>query len=108
MILIRLLAVIIGTFFLGLAGGYFTVVVSKIWVDGISGGRGWIIIAPVIFARWQLSRALLGAVIFGCIEALIPRLAAFVVQLPKYFFLMLLYAITLLVMVWSNLNPKNI
>ena len=107
-ILLRLLAVIIGTFFLGLAGGYFTVVVSKIWVDGISGGRGWIIIALVIFARWQLSRALLGAVIFGCIEALIPRLAAIGFQLPQYFVLMMPYAITLLVMVWSNLNPKNI
>ena len=107
-ILIRLLAVIIGSFFLRLAGGYFTVVVSKIWVDGISGGRGWIIIALVIFARWQLSRALLGAVIFGCIEALIPRLAAIGVQLPQYFVLMTPYAVTILVMVWSNLNPKNI
>ena len=36
-------------FLIGLAGGYLTVGVSKIWVDGISGGRGWIIIALVIF-----------------------------------------------------------
>ncbi|NBR40181.1 MAG: ABC transporter permease [Alphaproteobacteria bacterium] len=102
--LLRFGAIVVGAFFLGVAGGYLTVVVSKIWVDGISGGRGWIIIALVIFARWRLWRAMVGAVLFGCIEALIPRLAAIGVQLPQYFVLMLPYVVTLLVMVWSNVQ----
>lgn len=102
--LMRFAAVVIGAFFLGIAGGYLTVVVSKVWVDGISGGRGWIIIALVIFARWRLWRAMVGAVLFGCIEALVPRLAATGVQLPQYFVLMLPYVVTLAVMVWSNLS----
>lgn len=106
-ILVRLGAIVVGAFFLGIAGGYLTVVVAKIWVDGISGGRGWIIIALVIFARWRLWRAIVGAMLFGCIEALIPRLAAIGVQLPQYFILMLPYAVTLLVMIWSNLKGKN-
>jgi simple sugar transport system permease protein len=106
-ILLRFMAILIGAFFLGVAGGYLTVVVAKIWVDGISGGRGWIIIALVIFARWQLWRSIVGAVLFGCIEALIPRLAAVGVQLPQYFILMLPYLVTLLVMIWSNLKGNN-
>jgi len=106
-ILLRLIAFLIGAFFLGVAGGYLTVVVAKIWVDGISGGRGWIIIALVIFARWRLWRSIIGAVLFGCIEALIPRLAAVGVQLPQYFILMLPYVATLVVMIWSNVKGDN-
>lgn len=96
-------AVIVGCMLIGLAGGYLTVAVSKVWVDGMSGGRGWIAIALVIFARWQPWPALAGAVLFGCIEALIPRMAAVGLQLPQYFVLMLPYVVTLGVMVWSSL-----
>lgn len=103
-ILVRYLAVGIGALFIGVAGGYLTVVVSKIWVDDMAGGRGWIAIALVIFARWRLWRALAGALLFGCIEALIPRLAAVGVALPQYFVLMLPYAATLAVMVWIGLR----
>lgn len=105
--LVRCAAILASGFLIGLAGGYLTVGVSKIWVDGISGGRGWIIIALVIFSQWRLDRAILGAVLFGCIEALIPRLAASGVQLPQYFLLMLPYAVTLGVMIWSSLSDRR-
>lgn len=98
----RLAAVIIGGMLVGLAGGYLTVVVSKIWVDNMAGGRGWIAIALVIFARWQPWRAFAGALVFGCIEALIPRMAAVGLQVPQYFVLMLPYVATIVVMVWTS------
>jgi ABC-type uncharacterized transport system permease subunit len=103
----RLAAVVAGSMLVGLAGGYLTVVVSKLWVDNISGGRGWIAIALVIFARWQPWRALLGALIFGCIEALIPRMAAVGLQVPQYFMLMLPYVATLAVMLWSSVSKDG-
>jgi simple sugar transport system permease protein len=103
----RLAAVIAGSMLIGLAGGYLTVAVSKVWVDGMSGGRGWIAIALVIFARWQPWPALAGALLFGCIEALIPRMAAVGLQLPQYFVLMLPYVATLAVMVWTSLASNR-
>jgi simple sugar transport system permease protein len=103
----RLAAVVLGSMLIGLAGGYLTVAVSKVWVDGMSGGRGWIAIALVIFARWQPWQALAGAVLFGCIEALIPRMAAAGLQLPQYFVLMLPYVVTLGVMVWTSLSDRR-
>ena len=106
-ILVRCGAILVSSFLIGLAGGYLTVGVAKIWVDGISGGRGWIIIALVIFSRWRLDRAAYGAVLFGCIEALIPRLAASGVQLPQYFVLMLPYVATIAVMVWSSFSERR-
>lgn len=98
----RLIAVVIGAGLVGLAGGYLSVAVAKIWVDGMSGGRGWIAVALVIFARWQPWRALAGAILFGCIEALIPRIAAMGLQVPQYFMLMTPYLATLAVMIWSS------
>lgn len=105
--LYRLGAVVVGCMLIGLAGGYLTVAVSKIWVDGMSGGRGWIAIALVIFARWRPWRALAGALIFGCIEALIPRMAAVGLQLPQYFVLMAPYVVTLAVMAWTSLSASR-
>lgn len=97
----RIFAVLLGTALIGLAGGYLTVAVTKIWTSGVIGGRGWIAIALVIFARWHPSRALLGAVLFGCIEALIPRIAATGADVPRYFLQMTPYLATLAVMVWT-------
>lgn len=100
--LYRFIAVVLGAALVGLAGGYLSVAVAKIWVDGMSGGRGWIAIALVIFARWSPWRALGGAILFGCIEALIPRVAAMGIQVPQYFVLMTPYLATLAVMVWTS------
>jgi simple sugar transport system permease protein len=97
-------AILAGAALVGLAGGYLSIGVAKIWVDGMAGGRGWIAIALVIFARWQPWRALLGAVLFGCVEAVLPRIAAIGVQVPQYFVLMTPYVATLAVMIWSSLK----
>ncbi|MCJ2043881.1 ABC transporter permease [Methylobacterium sp. J-078] len=97
-------AIALGAALVGLAGGYLSVGVAKIWVEGMSGGRGWIAVALVIFARWQPWRALAGALLFGGIEALIPRIAAIGVALPQYLVLMTPYLATLAVMIWICLR----
>lgn len=96
----RLAAIIAGAALIGLAGGYIAVLSTKMWIADMTGGRGWIAVSLVIFARWSPWRALAGALLFGGIEALIPQLAAAGVRLPQYFVLMAPYAVTLLVMVW--------
>lgn len=96
----RFAAVMAGSALVGLAGAYIAVLSTKMWIADMSGGRGWIAVALVIFARWSPWKALAGAVLFGCIEALIPQLAAAGVRLPQYFVLMTPYAVTLAVMIW--------
>ena len=102
--LYRFGAVVAGSALIGLAGGYLSVVDVKIWIPDMTGGRGWIAVALVIFARWQPWRALFGALLFGCIEALIPRIAAAGIQVPTYFLLMTPYLATIAVMVWVGLT----
>jgi simple sugar transport system permease protein len=96
-----------GSAIVGLAGGYISVVSTKLWVDGMTGGRGWIAIGLVIFARWGPWRALAGAALFGCIEALIPQLAAAGIRLPQYFVLMTPYVVTLAVMIAVAMSKRG-
>ena len=102
--LYRFAAIIGGSGLVGLAGGYLSVVGSKIWIAGMTSGRGWIAVALVIFARWHPWRALMGAVLFGGIEALIPQIAAAGIRVPQYFMLMTPYLATLGVMVWQGMR----
>lgn len=103
----RFAAVLAGSALVGLAGAYISVVSTKLWIAGMTGGRGWIAVGLVIFARWSPWKALVGALLFGCIEALIPQLAAAGVQLPQYFVMMTPYAVTLGVMVWVALSRRG-
>jgi general nucleoside transport system permease protein len=101
----RFWAIVVGALLIGLAGAYISLLSTKLWIAGMTGGRGWIAVGLVIFARWSAWRALAGAVLFGCIEALIPQLAAAGVRLPQYFVLMTPYVVTLMVMIWVATRP---
>ncbi len=103
----RFLAILAGAALVGLGGAYISVVSTKIWTAGMTGGRGWIAVGLVIFARWSPWRALGGALLFGGIEALIPQLAAAGVRLPQYVVLTTPYAITLAVMVWVAATQRG-
>jgi len=96
----RVGAIVAGSALVGLAGGYMSVVGVKLWVTGMVGGRGWIAVALVVFARWAPWPALAGALLFGCIEAVIPRIAAAGIRVPQYIVLMTPYLATIMVMVW--------
>jgi general nucleoside transport system permease protein len=104
--LYRFCAVVAGSALVGLAGGYVSVVSAKIWIASMTGGRGGIAVALVIFARWHPWRALGGAVLFGSLEALIPHIAAAGVQIPQYFTMMTPYAVTLAVMLWVGVSKR--
>lgn len=96
---VQLAAVLASGAFAGLAGATLSLAGSEVWVDGMVAGRGWIALALVIFARWDPARALLGALLFGGVEALLPRLMAVGVAVPVYLMSMLPYLLTIVVLV---------
>src|SRR4029077_2371081 len=65
-----------GGAFAGVAGATFTLSITPQWVNGITGGAGWIAIALVIFAFWRPELCLVGAYFFGALQALAPELQA--------------------------------
>ena len=104
----RIIAIVAGSCLIGLAGGYISVVSVKLWVTGMTGGRGWIAVALVVFARWAPWPALWGALLFGCIEAVIPRIAAAGIAVPQYLMLMTPYLATIAVMVWVGYRQSAV
>ena len=95
--LIRYVCTFIGGVLAGLAGGYLSVVYTPGWIEGMTAGRGWIANALTIFAMWDPLKAVIGAYLFGSIDAL-----SFVLQpygIPVNVLKMLPYAVTILVLV---------
>jgi general nucleoside transport system permease protein len=72
----RYLHTLAGGAFAGVAGATFTLAITPQWIDGITGGAGWIAIALVIFAFWRPELCLIGAYFFGALQALSPQLQA--------------------------------
>ena len=103
----RFCAVVLSGVFCGLAGAYLSIASSKVWVEEMIAGRGWIAVALVIFAQWHPLRALVGALVFGATEALIPRLLATGADVPIYLMMMLPYVVTLAVLVGMAVIRNN-
>lgn len=68
--MIRYGCVLIGGAFSGMAGANLSISYSKSWIEGMTAGRGWIVIALTIFALWSPARAIGGAFLFGGIFVL--------------------------------------
>ena len=71
---LRYLAVLVGGALAGLAGAHLSLAYTGIWTGGLTAGRGWIVVALVIFARWSPIYAVAGAYLFGMLEALQIRI----------------------------------
>ena len=65
----RYMNVIIGCAIAGLAGAYLTLESTGSFQNGMTGGRGFIALAAVIFGRWTPVGAFLGALLFGTATA---------------------------------------
>lgn len=73
-VVVRYLAVFFGGLLAGVGGAYLSVVYAPSWIEGMTAGAGWIVIALTIFAMWNPLRALLGAYLFGGVRVLQYRL----------------------------------
>lgn len=98
---IRYICVFIGGMLSGLGGCFLSLAYTRIWVDQMTAGRGWIAIALVIFAAWTPQRALIGAYLFGGIEGLQLRLQTAGVGVSYHLMQMMPYAATILVLLFS-------
>lgn len=105
---VRYAATLLGTGLAGLGGAVLTVVQLQLFREGITGGRGWIAVALVIFARWRPGLALVGALLFGLADALQFRIQVLsqvergAGTIPYEFLLMLPYVLTLLALIYRR------
>jgi simple sugar transport system permease protein len=105
---IRYLATVFGGAMCGMAGGYLSLALTPSWVEGMSGGRGWIALALVVFATWRPVRVLTGACLFGGVTVLQLYAQGAGVPLPAAALSMLPYLATIVVLVLICRNPRTI
>ena len=111
----QFIATCLGGAFAGLSGVYLTLSYVPYWTDNMTAGRGWIALALVIFGGWKPYRTALGALLFGFLEALVPRLQTYGFALNPYIVKTAPYIITILILVLLTIYkggktgaPKNI
>jgi len=95
---VRYAAVITGGVLGGLSGVYLSLGQLNMFAEGMSGGRGFIALAAVIFGRWTPLGAAGAALFFGFFDALQMRLQGKVlggITIPSEFMLMLPYVLTI-------------
>ncbi|RMF83194.1 MAG: ABC transporter permease, partial [Nitrospinota bacterium] len=98
---LRYLCVFLGGVLAGLSGAFLSLAYTRMWIDQMTAGRGWIAIALVIFSAWTPQRALLGAYLFGGIEGLQLRLQAAGVGVSYHLLQMMPYVATIVVLLFS-------
>lgn len=105
---IRYIYTVLGGMLVGLGGAHLTLGYVPGWAENITGGKGWIVIALVIFAGWNPYKAVFGAVLFGGINAIQFRLQAAGTVIPASFLNMAPYVMTIIVLsTMTILNQKK-
>ena len=67
---IRYAAIAFGGAMAGIGGAYFSMVITPMWAEQMTAGRGWIALALVVFSGWRAGRLLAGAYFFGVLMTL--------------------------------------
>lgn len=104
---LRYIYVVIGGALGGVGGAYLSLAYAPSWLENMTAGRGWIAVALVIFALWNPWRALMGAYLFGGIDALGFRLQVLGIQMSPFFLKMLPYVFTVLILVFVVARHKG-
>ncbi len=104
---VRYIATIVGGIFIGISGAYLSVGYSKLWVEGMTAGKGWITIALVIFANWNPLIAYGGAYLFGGLTQLGLNLQKFNIVFPIILLKSIPYVFTILFLLFISLKGKR-
>jgi ABC-type uncharacterized transport system permease subunit len=95
---IRYMSVIIGGAFAGLGGCYIALVTTGSFSENIAAGQGWIALAAVIFGRWRPFWIVIGALVYGMVNATALGLQSIGTTIPFQFLLMLPYLLPIAIL----------
>ncbi len=92
---LRYINVTIGGMIAGFGGAWFTLGSVGRFDDNMTGGRGFIGLAAMIFGRWHPVGALMAALVFGFADSLQQKLAILQTPIPSEFLAMAPYIATI-------------
>ncbi len=92
---LRYINVTLGGLVAGFGGAWFTLGSVGLFDDNMTGGRGYIGLAAMIFGRWHPVGALMAALVFGFADSLQQKLAILQTPIPSEFLAMAPYIATI-------------
>jgi simple sugar transport system permease protein len=103
---IRYIALMIGGAFMAVGGAFITLAMLGTFTLDIIAGRGWVVIALVIFGRWRIFRGVLGALVFAAVYSLGLRLRITpgFEDIPNEIMLALPYVVVIIALALSGRN----
>lgn len=96
---IRYICLIIAGALAGIAGAWFSLAEANQFLPLMTGGRGWVCIALVIFGTWDPFKILGGALIFGGIDGLSMTVKTMGIAFPTRVLDMLPYIFTIVILI---------
>ncbi|NKC14166.1 MAG: ABC transporter permease [Gammaproteobacteria bacterium] len=97
-LLVRYGCVAFGGALAGIAGAYITLSYTPLWAEGLIAGRGWIVVALVVFGTWRAGRIALGGYLFGAVSLLELSVQGFGLAIPSQILSASPYLITIIVL----------
>lgn len=104
-IAIRCLAIAFGGAMAGIGGAYLTLGYTPLWAEGLVAGRGWIVVALVVFGMWRPIRIALGAYLFGAVSLLELFIQGQGFAIPSQLMSALPYVITIVILAIISRDP---
>jgi general nucleoside transport system permease protein len=105
---VRALAIAFGGAMAGMGGAYLSCVMTPLWIEGMTAGRGWIAVALVVFATWKPARVVLGAWLFGLVSVMQLHGQGLGLAVSSHLLAMLPYLVTILVLVLISRDATRI
>lgn len=102
---IRFQAVLLSGFFCGLAGAYLSLAQTRMFVENMVAGRGFIALAAIYFGGGTPMSTMVAALLFGIAEAVAVRFQT--LGFPSQFVLMTPYLMTVLILVVISYLKKS-
>jgi general nucleoside transport system permease protein len=105
--LVRFLTTTVGGFLAGIGGAFLSLSYPGSWNQGLSSGQGLMAVALVIFARWNPTRCVVAALLFGGAGAIGPALQSVGITQGYYFFNAAPYILTLIIMIATSSAKRS-
>jgi simple sugar transport system permease protein len=105
---VRFAAIAFGGAMAGMGGAYLSCVMTPLWIEGMTAGRGWIAVALVVFATWRPGRVVMGAWLFGLVGVMQIHGQGLGIAVPSQILAMLPYLATILVLVLISRDATRV